>query len=47
MPFNGKVVWINPKLLEARKVKLIILKTKLFSNTKCLKNPLFDTSLVS
>ena len=37
MSFKYKVFWINSKLSEARKVNLIILKIKLFSNTKCLK----------
>ena len=47
MSFKCKVFWINSILSEARKVNLTILKIKLFSNTKCLKNALFDKLLVS
>ena len=47
MSFKCKIFWINFRLSEARKVNLIILKIKLFSNTKCLKNALFDKLLVS
>ena len=45
MSFKYKVFWINSTLSEARKVNLTILKIKLFSNTKCLKNALFDKLL--
>ena len=47
MSFKCKVFWINSKPSEARKLNLTVLKTKLFSNTKCLKNALFDKLLVS